>query len=363
MTYYQGLRYNSPVDLKIKFMKQKYVIGIDISKSKVDCAVIDFGYELKLEKEVFNKEKTLDAFLKTIAKQLQISQEELLVCCENTGIYNRPLEVVCTRLGITLWVEHALKIKRASTDMRGKDDKKDALRIAHYAVRYYDKMVPYQEPSEIVKQLNILTKARDTMLSQKVALENQLREAKTHDTFEYKLLARAFKKSISILSKSIKEIEKQIGLLIQKDEQINQNKQLITSIPGIGNQGAINLIIATNNFQSFKSAKHLACYAGVVPFKNQSGTIVKKERVSKMANKTIKKLLHLSAMAAIRSDKELKGYYLRKVAEGKNKMSVLNAVRNKLVQRIMSVITRKQAYLSQEDYFYQKRNNFACLLT
>ena len=247
--------------------------------------------------------------------------------------------------------------------MRGKDDKKDALRIAHYAVRYYDKMVPYQEPSEIVKQLNILTKARDTMLSQKVALENQLREAKTHDTFEYELLARAFKKSISILSKSIKEIEKQIGLLIQKDEQINQNKQLITSIQGIGNQGAINLIIATNNFQSFKSAKHLACYAGVVPFKNQSGTIVKKERVSKMANKTIKKLLHLSAMAAIRSDKELKGYYLRKVAEGKNKMSVLNAVRNKLVQRIMSVITRKQAYLSQEDYFYQKRNNFACLLT
>ena len=81
MTYYQGLRYNSLVDLKIKFMKQKYVIGIDISKSKVDCAVIDFGYELKLEKEVFNKEKTLDAYLKTIAKQLHINQEELLVCC------------------------------------------------------------------------------------------------------------------------------------------------------------------------------------------------------------------------------------------------------------------------------------------
>ena len=78
---------------------------------------------------------------------------------------------------------------------------------------------------------------------------------------------------------------------------------------------------------------------------------------------TIKKLLHLAAMAAIRSDKELKEYYLRKVAEGKNKMSVLNAVRNKLVHRIMSVITRKQPYLSREDYFYQKRNNFVCLLT
>ena len=344
-------------------MKQKYVIGIDISKSKVDCAVINFTLELKVEKEVPNKEKTLETFFKAIVKQLHINQEELLICCENTGIYNRPLEVICTRLGITLWVEHALKIKRASTDMRGKDDKRDALRIAHYAVRYYDKMVPYQEPSDIVKELNVLTKARDTMLSQKVALENQLREAKTHDSFEYEILAKTFRKSLGNLSKSIKEVEKQIDILIQKDEQINKNKRLITTIPGIGNQGAINLIIATNNFQSFESAKHLACYAGVVPFKNQSGTIAKKERVSKMANKTIKKLMHLSAMAAIRSDKELKEYYIRKVAEGKNKMCALNAVRNKLVLRIMSVITRQQPYLSREDYFYQQRNNFSCLLT
>lgn len=344
-------------------MKQKYVIGIDISKSKVDCAAIDFSYELMLEKEVCNKEKALETFLKATVKKFRINQSELLISCENTGIYNRPLEVVCTRLGITLWVEHALKIKRASTDMRGKDDKKDALRIAHYAVRYYDKMVPYQEPSDIVKELNVLTKARDAMLSKKVALENHLREAKTHDPFEYKILAKAFKESLSSLSKSIKEVDKQIEILIPKDEQLNQNKQLITTIPGVGNQTAINFIIATNNFQSFGSAKHLACYAGVVPFKNQSGTIVKKERVSKMANMTIKKLLHLAAMAAIRSDKELKEYYLRKVAEGKNKMSVLNAVRNKLVHRIMSVITRKQPYLSREDYFYQKRNNFVCLLT
>ncbi|MDN3693065.1 transposase [Chryseobacterium tructae] len=41
----------------------------------------------------------------------------------------------------------------------------------------------------------------------------------------------------------------------------------MTSIPGIGTQCALNLIIITNNFKSFDNAKHLACYAGVVPFK------------------------------------------------------------------------------------------------
>ncbi|WP_336734998.1 IS110 family transposase, partial [Chryseobacterium sp. VD8] len=75
----------------------------------------------------------------------------------------------------------------------------------------------------------------------------------------------------------------------------------------------------TDNFKNFENAKHLACYAGVVPFKNQSGTIVKKERISKMANQKLKKLLHLSAMATIRADKELKAYFVRKVEQGKIK--------------------------------------------
>ena len=151
--------------------------------------------------------------------------------------------------------------------------------------------------------------------------------------------------TLKSISKSIIKAEEKIRELIKQDKEILQNYELITSIPGIGSQNAINMVIATNNFKAFSSAKHLACYAGVVPFQNQSGTIIKRERVSKMANKTLKKLLHMAAMAAIRVDVEIKAYYKRKVEEGKNKMSVLNAVRNKLVQRIMAVLKRKTPYV------------------
>ncbi|RXM37786.1 hypothetical protein BOQ62_00535, partial [Chryseobacterium sp. CH21] len=72
---------------------------------------------------------------------------------------------------------------------------------------------------------------------------------------------------------------------------------------------------------------------------------------------------HMSAMASIRSDKELKTYFLRKVSEGKNKMSVLNAVRNKLVHRIMAVINRKQPFLQKEEFVSIKNSNFSCVLT
>lgn len=351
------------MNAKLKVMKQKYVIGIDISKSKLDCAVMDFEYKIQYEMVISNTEKGIGDFLKKIVKLLKTSNEELLICCENTGIYNRPLERICTKSEVLLWIEHPVKIKKAASDLRGKDDKKDARRIADYAVRYRDKSIAYEEPCEVIQKMNILTKSRNTLVVQKTALENQLREAKSHDRFEFTLLEESFSKALKVIKSSIKKIEDQLSVLIEKEQEIKQNKDLLTSIPGIGEQCAINFIISTNNFTSFDNAKHLACYAGVVPFKNQSGTIVKKDRISKMANQKLKKLLHMSAMASIRSDKEIKAYFHRKVEQGKNKMSVLNAVRNKLVHRIIAVIKRKLPFLPKEEFLSIKNSNNICSLT
>ena len=66
-----------------------------------------------------------------------------------------------------------------------------------------------------------------------------------------------------------------------------------------------------------------------------------------MANKNLKRLLHLCALVAIRYNPELKQYYERKISEGKNKMSVINAVRNKLVLRIAAVIKRGSPYVDE----------------
>ncbi|MBK6525459.1 MAG: IS110 family transposase [Crocinitomicaceae bacterium] len=69
----------------------------------------------------------------------------------------------------------------------------------------------------------------------------------------------------------------------------------------------------------FANPKHLACYAGVAPFPNESGTVIKRARVSKLANMKLKTLLHMAAMSCIRAKGDLKEYYIRKVKEGKTK--------------------------------------------
>ena len=58
----------------------------------------------------------------------------------------------------------------------------------------------------------------------------------------------------------------------------------------------------------------------------------------------------MAALSAIQCCKEVKEYYQRKVADGKNKMLVLNNVRNKLILRIFACVIKNQKY--DENYFH-----------
>ena len=91
--------------------------------------------------------------------------------------------------------------------------------------------------------------------------------------------------------------------------------------------------------------KKLACYCGVAPFEYRSGTSVYGQPgTSSFANKVLKQDLHLASMSAIRHHPELREYYKRKREEGKGKMTILNAIRNKLLHRIVAVVKRGTPY-------------------
>jgi transposase len=332
------------VEANNKSMNQKYFIGIDLSKGKIDCAVMTSDIHLLLEKVVKNDLDRIKSFINAFIRKQKCKASDLLICCENTGIYCRPLEKACVELGVDLWVENAVKIKRASTDMRGKSDRKDAERIAEYAVRYIDRKVLFLPSSDDVLELRALAKTRETLINNKKGFECQLNEAKSHDPKLFKTLSKMYKPFIKMYTKTIAENDKMMDEVIERNIELKANSDLVQSIPGVGKQVAVQFIIYTNNFQDFTSAKHLACYAGVVPFENESGKLIKRRRVSKMANLKLKSILHMAAMSAVRGKNDLGEYYVRKVSQGKNKMSVINAVRNKLVHRIWAVVERQSAY-------------------
>src|SRR5690606_30252675 len=119
---------------------------------------------------------------------------------------------------------------------------------------------------------------------------------------------------------------------------------------GVGPQTALVMIVLTNGFTSFEQWRKFVpagnrSYAGTAPFANESGTFKGKTKISHLANKRIKALLSCCATSAIQFNPEMKMYYQKRVAEGRNEMSTLNIVRNKLLARIFAVVQRGTPYV------------------
>ena len=150
------------------------------------------------------------------------------------------------------------------------------------------------------------------------------------------------------INKDLKNIEAKIIDIVNEDDNLKLLYRIVTSVVGIGFVTAINLLIHTNGFTIMKDTRKLACYCGVAPFEYSSGSSVRgKTKVHHMANKKLKCNLHMASLTAVKLDPDLKSYYERKVAEGKNKMSVLNAVRNKLLARVIACVNKQQDYVKK----------------
>ena len=137
--------------------------------------------------------------------------------------------------------------------------------------------------------------------------------------------------------------------MVSTDDHLNWLMDIVTSVPSIGPITAVQMIICTNEFRDITAPKKFACYAGVAPFKSESGMFTGKSRVSHIANKKMKSLLHICAMGALRYDKQMHAYYERKTtAEGKNGMVVINAIRYKLIQRVFACVRQRRHFI--KDY-------------
>lgn len=332
-------------------MSQAYqiVVGIDVSKKTIDVALLRTGNVKHVSFKTSNSEAGVKKLLQFLTSN-HAETDEVLFCLEQTGLYSYALVCNLHKHCKNIWVEMPYKISRSSGLQRGKSDSVDALQIARYALRHQDKAALWTPDDEEMLQLRDLIELREKLSTSLSAMRVPIGEMKKMGlTQKAKNYTAACKKPMNALTKSIAELEVKIDELILRNSKIQKQVELLSSIPGVGKITSLYFIAYTQGFNLFESSKKLACYCGIAPFPHESGTSVRgRARVHHMANKKLKLMLHLTAMRIARMKNSIRDYYDAKVAQGKSRMSVLNAVRNKLLTRMFAVVKSGKMY--QENY-------------
>lgn len=320
-------------------MKKLKFIGIDVSKNTLDICVLNDKTESYVIKN--NQEEITQFFEKELNTDFKN-----YVCIENTGKYSWLITSILPTMNCYFYVINPLHLKRSLGLIRGKNDKIDAIRIANFIRKNHQEEKEFIPKRVEIEKIQVLLSERNFKTEQCKSLKIKNKELSVliDSDFSEKLITQN-NELMKQLKTQIKELEKEIENYIKTDEHLKQLNKQLKSVPGVGDILCWTLLVKTNEFKMITEPRKLACYSGVAPFSNSSGTSVfGKNRVSNLADKSIKKLLHMGALSAIRLENDLAIYYRRKVDEGKNKMAVLNAVRNKIIHIIFALIKNQNFY-------------------
>ena len=334
-------------------MGYSFFLGIDMSKRSFDFCLTDGDGTILNQGKVANEKGEIGEWAAVLGEDYGGAGfwASCLVCMEHSGYYGAHLlDTLSSGVDTDIWLENALRIKRSLGLQRGKSDRVDAARIAAYALKNQLDARPWAPVPKNIERLGLLLSHRDRMVKNLMSLRNSLNEEEGYvGDGLHEEMAVVSAPAIAALEAAVRAFDKKIEGLLGSDTVLARQAEVVRSIPGFGPVIAPKLIEVTQGFTRLTDPRAFACFAGVAPFEHSSGTSIKgKTRVSHLADKDIKKMLHLAALVTIRKGNITHGYFQRKVAEGKNKMSVINAVRNKLIHILLACIKNDTIY--QKNY-------------
>lgn len=322
-------------------MKKTNIIGADLSKKTIDLHC----HDTKTHFVISNNLIGFKSMVKWIV-QRSILLDDVVIVMEHTGLYSYCFEEFLHANHVKFTKVTALEIKLSMGVVRGKSDKIDAKKIAHFGNEKITKLKLSQPVEKDVKRLQMLMSSKNLLVKQRAALLCSTKGYQNIGLSDKDLILKAQLVVIKELTKQIDLLEAEIDLIIKTNLSLNNSYQLLTSIKGVGPVIAITTIIKTHNFERFENARKFACFCGTAPFPNESGSSLKKKtKISHLADKQMKSLLDQGARSAMQYDQELKNYYESRLAKGKSKMSTINIIRNKIIARMFAVIKRQTPFI------------------
>ena len=306
----------------------KHTLGIDVAKAKLDVALRLPDGKIR-SKVIENTPQGFETLMAWLGKHDVV---ELHVCMEATGTYWEAVAEFLADAGFIVSVINPAQIKAfgAAGLVRTKTDKVDARLIAEFCVAQHP--APWQAPSPALRELRAWVMRRNALDAMRTQEGNRLLVARP-------AVCAGIEAHLAYLEKSIAEIEDAIRQKIDDDPGLKQQRELLDSIPGLGDKTIPVLLSYYGGPLRFDKAKAAAAFAGLDPRQHDSGSSVRgKPRLSKVGHAFLRKALYMPAMVATTRTAWGRAFRDRLAAAGKPPMLIIGAMMRKLVHVAFGVL-------------------------
>lgn len=311
------------------------IMGIDIAKDNLHVVLLDDDREHA--KSFPNNAK---GFVQLHAWLRNRKVAAVHACLEATGAYGEALAVELHEQGHTVSVVNPARIKgfAQSELLRNKTDGIDAGVIARFCKAMAPE--PWMPPSPEIRALQGLTRRLSGLID---ARRQELNRATVPGIVGP--VATSIRSHIEHLDAQIAALEQQIRDHIDHHPSLRDQRELLISIPGIGEKTAARLLGELPDVAQFVSAKQVSAYAGLVPQHHQSGSSVKgKPRLSKKGNRQLRQALYFPAVVALHRNPIIARFAQRLAAAGKSKMAIIGAIMRKLLHIAYGILKSRKAF-------------------
>lgn len=294
--------------------QEKFVIGIDVSKSELETVVLkgkNGKSVIKARRTFKNKADGIENLLSWALSKCK-SNDSVHFVLEATGIYHENLTYYLFNQGekVSVVVPSNISFFAKSFNVKTKTDKTDAVVIARYGMERVPK--PWRPATKNLHHIRNLSRQRNSYVKQRTKVSNQIHALEHSYGDEMKeYIISINKEIINGLNKAITQIEDKIEELTNNDPVLLEKVELLKSIPGIGSTTALTIISETNGFDNFTSIKRLVSFAGLDVVESQSGVYAGRTRISKKGNSSLRSALYMPAMSAVQCNKPMIALYQR----------------------------------------------------
>jgi len=317
------------------------ILGIDVSKTKLDCTLLDPFTDKRKTKVVTNNPTGFNALAEWLTKQ-GIALSEVHAVMEATGIYHEQAALWFVDNGVPLSLANPAQVKdfARSLGVRTKTDVVDSGVLARYGALLKPPL--WQAPPLEVRELKAL-------LARLEALEADLRRERSRREIAEvsgipSLIEDSLDRHTTLLEQEIARLQTAIEDHIDRHPYLKEDRGRLLSIPAVGEKTA-NRMLAVLRSRTFRSAEQVAAFLGLVPVEHQSGSSVQRRpRLSKNGDAKTRAVLYMASISAIRYNPDVKALYDRLCAKGKPKMAALGAAMRKLVHLCFGVLKSQQPY-------------------